>query len=219
MSEYGRRKGTDPEMVWGKGGGDLCKSFIDFMEGEDFRGSIKLVNRSWLGRWSIRGYGVGALILGSTTFQMSCPSPSLRHRAEYNPKKRHFIGSNLPHNIFLCEDALLRHYVSGRTNFAGFDKSGAFVEEEPPSFIADLPRSRDGSVVTLVPGYFDARYKAISYTREVRPAPGAEGMEDSGATMTYIYGDEEYGCFVQDSLRNILTNYAASSLWSPRRPG
>ncbi|HEY5152811.1 MAG TPA: hypothetical protein VII55_02455 [Candidatus Saccharimonadales bacterium] len=186
--------GAGPGVVWGEDEARLCSDFIDFAEARDFKGATKIedytptneeiwdeveknvfikrpctgndliseidktLNESGVGKegdplnWSIRGYGVAAYIWGDM------------------PK------TNLPFNVFICEDKKLRVWVSDKYNpgpasvpSSSFEAIVAMPdqgleEDAKPNSIEQLPAgARYTGLLAPAIGHFVLSSKAARY--------------------------------------------------------
>jgi hypothetical protein len=160
--EHGRA-GTPPPSFLVVEQAKLCHDFLDFMrERHDFAGATELRNRRWFRRsrdWSIRGYGIGRYPVGWDTLRNPSGTKPLESRVISLSPDHVVFGDTLPKearsyeailpgttgefNAFLCEDDLVRLWISRQAS-RNIDNYGAtYTGDDPPSVIMDLPRAND----------------------------------------------------------------------------
>jgi hypothetical protein len=116
------RAETQPGLVWDSYVDRTCDEFITLMKGKGFAGATTLRHEKAFRGWNIRGYGVGCVIFGRVHRKMmrnAIYSEDLIDRA-----------TPLAHNVFLCEDNVLRLFTNWRNS--GWDDSTY------PSMISDV---------------------------------------------------------------------------------
>lgn len=151
--------GTPPHRLLYPEHARYCYEFVDYMGTRAFHGATQMTHRRrFTGRtdWSIRGYGIGRYAFGWRT-------PVANSPAGMDVNGGLATGTSLQNGIFICEDYLLRAYVSRKAA----DDPGAFAEyhpdASPPNTIRDIPAGEERSleqmrgpslsVVRLLVGY------------------------------------------------------------------
>lgn len=246
-------QGTLPENIWGERVGRLCRDFIDFASEHDFKGSTTLSHRIPKGttwgemifkdnnEWSIEGYGVGGYITSISPSLSDSPIFKTSSPYQYEPQNNgvaRYRQTNLPYNVFLCADNMLRLYTHGSVHigsaFTPSDLTGAKIftktvggevaEAEP------MPEVFSSPDITVFVGNETAKGVEPYYLSDlpidrngskvtpsigrflVERGPVGYGEwfydEDLQERRRLMLGGEAVLCFAKENIETIFTNHA-----------
>ncbi|HYH36003.1 MAG TPA: hypothetical protein VD706_00715 [Candidatus Saccharimonadales bacterium] len=163
--EHGR-PGTPPPNFLPAEQAKLCHDFLDYMrERHDYYGATELRHAprlGWLRRsagWSIRGYGIGVFPVGWDALRSPSGAGSHQERitsispdqvafGDTPPKEARSYEAMLPgttgeYNAFLCEDDLVRLWISRKAAGSLGSYGATYTGDDPPSVITEVPRAND----------------------------------------------------------------------------
>ncbi len=184
--------GTRPEVVWGPEAQELCDTFLTYVSERNFRGALRLRHTDGdQAAWSIRGYGIGGIEVGGHQRRKHLDQVK-GHRFEL------LLGTNLPHNVFLCEDGQLRLYGNSTINSTDVQQR----TNAAPSQLSDLPIDEDGRVIVPLIGSFDLSHKPAALIK----AATQGSLEVDNPDGPYIV---QAGMFRPQYLEDMFVDYAA----------